>query len=144
MGVRDVGCHHTLSGSHGAPGGTSGWIVSCSACMNMASVLQHTLDSSDVWWLKATEDRRPLELMLTCVCVHVASQGALVWTTCLTFWTWVCVTFQVDDASVSLQTWLQFEVFCTIHTFKVTSLKQKILWTSQHKQCHSYHSAHMA
>lgn len=40
MGVRGVGCHHTLSGSHGAPDGTCDWIVSYSACMNMASILQ--------------------------------------------------------------------------------------------------------
>jgi len=82
-------------------------------------------DSSDVWWLTATKERRPLELMLTCVCVHVASQGALVRTTSLTFWARVRVTFQVDDAAVSLQTWLQFEVLCTIHAFKVTSLQTK-------------------
>ena len=43
MDVRGVGCHHTLSGSRGAPGGTCGWTVSCSACMNMASVLQQYL-----------------------------------------------------------------------------------------------------
>lgn len=43
MGVRGVGCHHTLSGSRGAPGGTCGWTVSCSGCMNMASVLQQYL-----------------------------------------------------------------------------------------------------
>jgi len=45
-----------------------------------------------------------MELLLTCVCVHVASEGALIRTTSLAFWARVCVTFQVDDAAVSLQT----------------------------------------
>jgi hypothetical protein len=125
MGVRGVGCHHTLSGSHGAPGGICDWIASCSVCTNMASVLQHIPDSCDLWWLKVRDERTPLELMFTCVCVHVTSQGALVRTTCLTFWARVCVTFQVDHTSVSLQTWLQFEVLCTVHTLKVTSLQTK-------------------
>jgi hypothetical protein len=45
-----------------------------------------------------------LELMFTCVCIHMASQGALVRAACLTFWAGVRVTFQMDHASVSLQT----------------------------------------
>lgn len=55
--------------------------------------------SCAVWWLVV---ERMTELVFTCVCVHMSSQGALVRAACLTFWAGVCVSFQVDYTSVSL------------------------------------------
>jgi hypothetical protein len=145
MGVRGVGCHHTLSGLHGAPDGTCGWTASCSVCMSMASVLQHIPDSCDVWWFKAREERKgdhwnscsPVCVYMWRARVPLSGQRAS----------------HSGQEYVSPSKWItrrcrsrldfSLKFFAQSTHSKSPPCKHKTFWTSQHKLCDSY-PLHMA
>lgn len=61
----------------------------------------------------------------TCVSVHVTGQRALVWTTGVALGTAVSLSLQVNHSAVTFQAGLQLELFLTLDTLKVSTLKHK-------------------